>query len=284
VLRTRPGLNPPQICLPSILSDTGHTCASTHAFASSLLQAYIAVAPLPLATLRLRQAGYGLCSGLVSQSQASPISSRALPGTQRMPQLGRTFRCAPLPAGYAERFWRRAASPRIAIREMNMMRMMNFRFVVLLAVLSGVVVSPAYAMKMAVSELRTRLSEAKDTEAVIAIAEETIKEGEQAIEELKNEVKNLKSEKDKLQNEKIELQRIQTVLTSGLIGAFVTAIIAIFGFVFKTINSKVDRDFKRLEVAEKLSVLNSKGVTIPIDIRNKYMAPAPASGSATKKS
>jgi len=283
VLRTRPGF-PRLICLPSILSDTGHTCASTHAFASSLLQAYIAVAPLPLATLRLRQAGYGLCSGPVSQFQASPISSRALPGTQRMPQLGRTFRCAPLPAGYAERFRRRAASPRIAIREMNMMRMMNFRFVVLLVVLSGAVVSPAYAMKMAVSELRTRLSEAKDTEAVIAIAEETIKEGEQAIEELKNEVKNLKSEKDKLQNEKIELQRIQTVLTSGLIGAFVTAIIAIFGFVFKTINSKVDRDFKRLEVAEKLSVLNSKGVTIPIDIRNKYMAPAPASGSATKKS
>ncbi|MCD4755395.1 MAG: hypothetical protein K8R75_06290 [Deltaproteobacteria bacterium] len=36
-----------------------------------------------MATLRLRQAGYGLCSGLVSQSQASPISSRALPGTQQ---------------------------------------------------------------------------------------------------------------------------------------------------------------------------------------------------------
>jgi hypothetical protein len=37
---------------------------------------------LPLATLRLHQAGYGLCSGPVSQSRASPISSRALPGTQ----------------------------------------------------------------------------------------------------------------------------------------------------------------------------------------------------------
>ncbi|MDL1959123.1 MAG: hypothetical protein LWX01_04595, partial [Deltaproteobacteria bacterium] len=36
----------------------------------------------PLATLRLRQAGYGLCSGPVSQSRASPFSSRALPGTQ----------------------------------------------------------------------------------------------------------------------------------------------------------------------------------------------------------
>ena len=33
VLRTRPGLAPPQICLPSTLSGTGHTYTSTHAFA-----------------------------------------------------------------------------------------------------------------------------------------------------------------------------------------------------------------------------------------------------------
>jgi hypothetical protein len=62
--------------------DTWHTCTSTHAFASGFLQMRLAVAPLPLAILRLRQAGYGLCLGPVSQSQASPISSRALPGTQ----------------------------------------------------------------------------------------------------------------------------------------------------------------------------------------------------------
>lgn len=42
VLRTRPGLTPPQICLPSTLSGTGHTCTSTHAFASGFLQAGIA--------------------------------------------------------------------------------------------------------------------------------------------------------------------------------------------------------------------------------------------------
>jgi hypothetical protein len=45
---------------------TGHTCSSTHAFASSFLQAYIAVPPLPSATLRLRQAGSGLCPVCVS--------------------------------------------------------------------------------------------------------------------------------------------------------------------------------------------------------------------------
>ena len=40
--------------------DTGHTCTSTRAFASSFLQAYITVPPLPSATLRLRRAGSGL--------------------------------------------------------------------------------------------------------------------------------------------------------------------------------------------------------------------------------
>ena len=66
VLQTRPGLTPPQICLPSTLSGTGHTCTSTCAFASGFLQACIAARPLPSATLRLRQAGDGLCQILVS--------------------------------------------------------------------------------------------------------------------------------------------------------------------------------------------------------------------------
>jgi len=46
VLRTRPGSAPPQICLPSTLSDTGHTCTSTHAFASGFLQACITATTL----------------------------------------------------------------------------------------------------------------------------------------------------------------------------------------------------------------------------------------------
>ena len=83
VLRTRPGLTPPQICLPSTLSGTGHTCTSTRAFASGFLQAHITVTPLPLATLRLHQAGSGLCQVIVSLSYlTSPYSSRAKPGTQ----------------------------------------------------------------------------------------------------------------------------------------------------------------------------------------------------------
>jgi hypothetical protein len=66
VLQTRPGLTPPQICLPSTLPGTGHTCTSTRAFASGFLQAHIAVTPLPSATLRLRRAGSGLCPICVS--------------------------------------------------------------------------------------------------------------------------------------------------------------------------------------------------------------------------
>jgi hypothetical protein len=58
---------------------------------------------LPLATLRLRQAGYGLCSGLVSQSQASPISSRALPGTQPAGGAGLALRWRSMPASHQHR-------------------------------------------------------------------------------------------------------------------------------------------------------------------------------------
>ena len=39
--------------------------------------------PLPLATLRLHQAGSGLYLKYVSLFQVSPFSSRALPGTQQ---------------------------------------------------------------------------------------------------------------------------------------------------------------------------------------------------------
>ena len=66
VLRTPPGLTPPQICLPSTLSGTGHTCTSTHAFASGFLQAHITATPLPSAILPLRQGGSGLYLALVS--------------------------------------------------------------------------------------------------------------------------------------------------------------------------------------------------------------------------
>jgi len=44
---------------------------------------YITATTLPSATLRLHLAGYGLYMQIVSYLQISPISSRALPGTQQ---------------------------------------------------------------------------------------------------------------------------------------------------------------------------------------------------------
>lgn len=146
-----------------------------------------------------------------------------------------------------------------------MLTMIRNRTVLTLSILLCFVASPAFAIEEAISELRERLENAENTEEVIAIAEETIQEGEQVIEDLREEVQRLK-------DEKAELKRIQTALTSGLIGAVVTAVVAVIGFIFKAMNSKVDRDLKRLEVAEKISQLESKGISIPGDFRGKYGA------------
>jgi hypothetical protein len=162
------------------------------------------------------------------------------------------------------------------VREVNMTRAVNLRSALLVAILLVAAVPRAYAIDAAISELRRRLDEGEDTLAVIAIAEQTISKGEKAIEELRKEVSNL-------QSQKAELQRIQTALTSGLIGALVTAAIAIIGAVFKAMSSKVHRDLRRLEVAEKLSELQSKGISIPADISKSYMASAPAAGSGAGK-
>jgi len=61
-----------------------------------------------LATLRLRQAGSGLCPVFVSQSRASPYSSRAKPGTQPHALLGLVFRFAthqPVSMALGSLFW-----------------------------------------------------------------------------------------------------------------------------------------------------------------------------------
>lgn len=141
----------------------------------------------------------------------------------------------------------------------------KYSAILAVSILICTLASPCFAIREAISELRERLENAENTEEVIVIAEKTIQQGEQAIEELKGEVQRLK-------DEKAELEKIQTALTSGLIGAVVTAVVAVIGFIFKAMSSKVDRDLKRLEVAEKLFALESEGVSIPGDIRQKYGA------------
>ena len=81
VLRTRPGFPPPH--LPALyLSVRGIPVRRPTLLPPASFRNCLATIPLPLATLRLHQAGSGLYLKYVSLFQISPFSSRALPGTQ----------------------------------------------------------------------------------------------------------------------------------------------------------------------------------------------------------
>lgn len=69
-----------------------------------------------------------------------------------------------------------------------------------------------------------------------------------------------------LQDERAKLQQAQTVLTSGLVGALVTAIVAILGAYVTSRNSRPDRDLKRLAVIEKVRELKAANVKLPRDL------------------
>jgi hypothetical protein len=97
----------------------------------------------------------------------------------------------------------------------------------------------------------------------LAVARRVIDEGEHAIDDLNAQI-------DKLDKEKMSLQQVQTALTSGLIGAIVTAIVAIAGVIIKTLSSRVDKDIKRLGVVEKIAELSGKGIRVPADIIRTY--------------
>jgi len=66
------------------------------------------------------------------------------------------------------------------------------------------------------------------------------------------------------------LERIQTMLTSGLIGALVTAAVAVIGALTNFRRSRADRDFRRLEVLEKATQLQASGIGVPPDILQDY--------------
>jgi hypothetical protein len=81
---------------------------------------------------------------------------------------------------------------------------------------------------------------------------------------------SLQSEVEALKIERAQLVQVQTALTSGLIGAIVTAIVAIGGAIINSRNSKPERDLKRLAVLEKAHELQSAGVPLPEDIMYAY--------------
>jgi septal ring factor EnvC (AmiA/AmiB activator) len=101
------------------------------------------------------------------------------------------------------------------------------------------------------------------TNQKVADLEAAIKRGERASTELKTQI-------TKLEEEKRALEKVQVVLTSGLIGALVTAFVAILGTILSFSRGRAERDLKRLEVLEKSVELEAKGIRVPDDIQAGY--------------
>jgi len=97
----------------------------------------------------------------------------------------------------------------------------------------------------------------------IARLESEVKAGETASNNLKTQIDSLNAEKQKLLN-------VQTALICGLIGAMVTAAVAIACALSSFGRSRVDRDYRRLEVLDKAQALAERGLNIPTDIMLTY--------------
>ncbi len=105
----------------------------------------------------------------------------------------------------------------------------------------------------------------------IAQLEAAIAEGVAAGNKLRDQITSLQAEKQELRN-------AQTALTSGLIGALVTTVVAVAGALSTFRRSRVDRDYRRLEVIAKAQALAQLGSTVPVDIVSRYFG-----GDSTRK-
>lgn len=145
-----------------------------------------------------------------------------------------------------------------------------------LAVLALIAAAPVSGA--AISEINAASAEARQAlaaaaahpqaEGAISTArlEAALKRGEEINASLTSEVESLKTER-------AQLVQVQTALTSGLVGAIVTALVAIGGAIMGSRNSRPDRDLKRLAVIEKARELQSAGVQLPDDIARAYVSP-----------
>jgi len=110
-------------------------------------------------------------------------------------------------------------------------------------------------------QLREGISEGAASQAdssEVKQLEAAIRRGEAASGRLRQDIQAL-------EEEKASLERIQTILTSGLIGALVTAAVALLGLFVNLRNSRAQSDLRRLEVIEKAHMLNRQGVHLPED-------------------
>ncbi|MDO8932840.1 MAG: hypothetical protein Q7U97_10635 [Rhodocyclaceae bacterium] len=88
--------------------------------------------------------------------------------------------------------------------------------------------------------------------------------------DLESKISAAAIEREELKKQHDELKQIQSQLASGLVGAIVTAIVAIAGAFLTALNSKPERDLKRLTVIEKANELKKSGVAVPEDIVSQY--------------
>jgi hypothetical protein len=116
----------------------------------------------------------------------------------------------------------------------------------------------------------------------IAQLQAAIRKGEAASGDLRIEIGALEAETKRLTAEKQHLLNVQTTLTSGLIGALITATVAILGALSNFRRSRADRDFRRLEVIEKAHALLLLGLSIPPDVVLRYFAGVAPSAKTAK--
>jgi hypothetical protein len=133
---------------------------------------------------------------------------------------------------------------------------------------AGMTTAQAEAMRQidaASDEVRAAMAASNSPELSPA-ARDSLRKLEEALDRGKNINDSLESQVKALENERAKLQQAQTVLTSGLVGALVTAIVAILGAFVTSRNSKPDRDLKRLAVIEKVRELKAANVKLPPDL------------------
>ena len=115
------------------------------------------------------------------------------------------------------------------------------------------------------AEVRHAIAESK-AGTLSPEAEASLRKLELALENGERVNASLHSQVASLQDERTKLQQLQTVLTSGLVGALVTAIVAILGAFVTSRNSRPERDLKRLAVIEKVRELKAANVKLPRDL------------------
>ena len=122
---------------------------------------------------------------------------------------------------------------------------------------------------------KTRSGQASSNDAEVQRLEAALEQGQRASAGLRTGIAELQKEKEALEEQKRALERVQVVLASGLIGALVTALVAILGTILNVRRSRTDRDLRRLEVLQKSHELQDRGIPVPRDILETYEARTP---------